>query len=142
MMEHYTKLMVATIVCTLVGALASATLVEAKCGAIAWNKANKGSHAHFNDKSCDHAQLVALQKCQEGTKGECKVTIVCENSCCALAVGDTGSNSAKDHTEKQARNVALENCRAKRKNCEIRQAFCNFDPKAEKAPKSTVIDDN
>jgi hypothetical protein len=138
-----TNLIVAAIVMTLLGALFSPTRVEARCGAIAWNVSNKGTHGHFNDKDCDHAQLVALQNCQKETKGECKITMVCENSCCALAVGDTGSNSARDHTEQEARRVALTECRALRKNCSIRQAFCNFDPKKkEKAPKATKFDDN
>jgi Domain of unknown function (DUF4189) len=143
MIRQGTNLSVAAFVMTLLGALFTPAPVEARCGAIAWNLNNNGTHGTFNDNSCDHAQLVALENCQKETKGQCKITMVCENSCCALATGDTGSNSARDHTEQEARRVALTECQAKRKNCSIRQAFCNFDPKkTEKAPRATKFDDN
>ena len=103
-------------------------LAEARdrCGAIAWSKNDAGSTGQRGHENCDKAELAALKDCQEKTKGDCVVSIVCKNSCCALAVGDTGSNGAIGNSEESAKQIALSACRGKRKGCAIKQSFCSF----------------
>src|SRR5882724_2093291 len=102
------------------------TQARDRCGAIAWSKNDAGFTGQRGHENCDKAELAALKDCQQNTKGDCVISIVCKNSCCALAVGDTGSNGAIGSSEETAKQSALAACRAKRQGCALKHSFCSF----------------
>ncbi|MFA5949365.1 MAG: DUF4189 domain-containing protein [Hyphomicrobium sp.] len=81
-----------------------------------------GISVSWNYGSREEGERQALSGCS----GSCKIALWVVRSCGAIAVGQRGGWGTGWHqSQKQARKLALSNCKQNNQGCEIKKAFCS-----------------
>ena len=120
-MTIHTLVKTAAFVLAMGASAASAT----EFGAFSYSPGTGSYGYSHNYSSRGQAERVAQAGCRDYA-GDCRVIVYFYNACAALAVGSSyGYGYAYSAGRNQARSVALANCRANDRGCQVVETVCS-----------------